>query len=541
MTDALRQINTRAPRTHQSVKDDDTQVRNNAGGFVFKLTPKAQLRRFLILGVDGGTYYQNAPALAKENAKIVFDLAKKDPETLVDEILEVATNNLAPRANPALFALAIAVAPEHNKNVDQRTRAFAALPQVARTATQLFIFLNYAQQFRGWGAGMVKAVSNWYQSKSVESQAYQIVKYRQREGWTHRDVLRQAHPKARNDEENALYHYAVSGELGESVATALAKIDGYEQAKTTPISGIPKLIEEYGLTWEMLPDVALADADVWRAMIDKGMGQTALMRQLPRLTNLEVLKGDYGKRVVKQLKDEDAIRKGRIHPMAVLFALNTYKSGHGFRGSSTWRPVTGVVNALDAAFYSAFKNVEPTGKRHLLALDVSGSMGMYTIANSNLSARDASVAMAMITAAAEDDCEVVGFTAGGGSRYSRYDNAITRLDVSPRRRLDDNIAAVVRLPFGGTDCALPMVYAQKKNLEIDQFVVYTDNETWAGSIKPHQALRDYRKASGIDAKLVVVGMTSTGFSIADPKDAGMMDVVGFDASAPALIADFVRD
>lgn len=38
-------------------------------------------------------------------------------------------------------------------------------------------------------------------------------------------------------------------------------------------------------------------------------------------------------------------------------------------------------------------------------------------------------------------------------------------------------------------------------------------------------------------KLVVVGMVSNGFSIADPDDAGMLDVVGFDAAAPQVIAD----
>jgi 60 kDa SS-A/Ro ribonucleoprotein len=55
-----------------------------------------------------------------------------------------------------------------------------------------------------------------------------------------------------------------------------------------------------------------------------------------------------------------------------------------------------------------------------------------------------------------------------------------------------------------------------------------------------QALRDYRAASGIDARLVIVGMVSNGFSIADPADAGMLDVVGFDTATPQLIADFAR-
>jgi 60 kDa SS-A/Ro ribonucleoprotein len=33
-------------------------------------------------------------------------------------------------------------------------------------------------------------------------------------------------------------------------------------------------------------------------------------------------------------------------------------------------------------------------------------------------------------------------------------------------------------------------------------------------------------------------MASNGFSIADPSDPGMLDVVGFDASAPQVMADF---
>ena len=84
------------------------------------------------------------------------------------------------------------------------------------------------------------------------------------------------------------------------------------------------------------------------------------------------------------------------------------------------------------------------------------------------------------------------------------------------------------------------MYATEHGLEVDTFVVYTDNETWAGNIHPHQALVEYRQRTGIDAKLVVVGMTATGFSIADPEDAGMLDVVGFDAAVPSLITEFAR-
>ena len=53
-------------------------------------------------------------------------------------------------------------------------------------------------------------------------------------------------------------------------------------------------------------------------------------------------------------------------------------------------------------------------------------------------------------------------------------------------------------------------------------------------------LHKYRRVMGIDAKLVVIGMTSNGFTIADPKDAGMLDIVGFDSTIPSLLSMFVR-
>lgn len=92
--------------------------------------------------------------------------------------------------------------------------------------------------------------------------------------------------------------------------------------------------------------------------------------------------------------------------------------------------------------------------------------------------------------------------------------------------------------MGSTDCAQPMIHAKKKNLKVDVFIVYTDNETWAGKIHPSKALQDYRKAMGIDARLVVCAMAANKFTLADPEDAGMLDIAGFDSAAPEIIRTF---
>lgn len=92
--------------------------------------------------------------------------------------------------------------------------------------------------------------------------------------------------------------------------------------------------------------------------------------------------------------------------------------------------------------------------------------------------------------------------------------------------------------MGGTDCAQPMLYAKAKKLKVDVFIVYTDNETWAGHTHPSKALRQYRDAMGIDARLIVCGMAANEFTLADPDDAGMLDIAGFDSAAPEIIRNF---
>jgi 60 kDa SS-A/Ro ribonucleoprotein len=84
-----------------------------------------------------------------------------------------------------------------------------------------------------------------------------------------------------------------------------------------------------------------------------------------------------------------------------------------------------------------------------------------------------------------------------------------------------------------------MLWATANKIPVDLFCIYTDSETWAGDVHPTQALKEYRQKMGIPAKLVTVGMVGNAFTIADPADAGQMDVVGFDTATPSIISDFV--
>lgn len=532
MVDVLSSVNLR--RTPQSEPARSDQVKNSAGGHVFAVSDETRLRRFLILGTEGGTYYSSAKELTRDNADVLVRLAETKPRLVVDTVLEIDRGNRAPKHNPLLFALAL-VAGVATDPAERRLALDAAL-EVARTGTHLFTFLGYAEQFRGWGRGLRRFAASWYTAKDADALAYQLVKYRQREGWTHRDVLRLAHPSGPTPQHNALYARVAGKEAPSDVVLpdVFQVYEGVTAGRLRPTLGAVS-----GLPWEALPTESLNDASVWRALIQRGMPMTALIRQLPRLTRLGLLTDrELEKRVVLQLTDPAAIKKARIHPVNVLVAQRTYASGASARGDSSWTPNRRVVDALDQAFYAAFGNVEPSGKRTLIALDVSGSMGWGSIAGMPITAREASAAMALVTMATEDEVDVVAFTGGGVFSTSRTGEAITELSISPRQRLDDVIRAVSDLPFGRTDCALPMLWAQARGRKYDAIHIWTDNETWYGRVHPFQALRDYRATTGLNTRLVVAATTATNISIADPTDPGMLDVVGFDSSAPQLIADF---
>jgi 60 kDa SS-A/Ro ribonucleoprotein len=355
---------------------------------------------------------------------------------------------------------------------------------------------------------------------------------------------------------NALYRWVTCRHLDDSIAYGLRTVDrkgvvstykevwgsewpeviiAFEALQQVKGEAATKMLinaHSKVVTWEMIPTEELKHPAVWSALLPN-LPMTATLRNLGRMTANGCLKpmSEDAKIVVDRLTNQEAIKAARIHPVAVLAALGTYSQGHGERGKLEWKPIPQIVDALDHAFYLAFGNVEPTGKRTLLALDVSGSMAWGEIAGiPSLTPARGATAMALVTARTEPNYYTMGFS-------TTFKNlGITAKDtlVSAMKKTSDQ-------NFGGTDCALPMVWAAKEGIEVDTFVIYTDDETWAGDLHPFQALQLYRKKTGIPAKLVVVAMTSNGFTLADPNDAGMLDVVGFDTATPQLISDFSKE
>lgn len=520
------------PQTEAIPGREAEMVRNNAGGVTFELDKWGTLDRFIMIGSEGGNYYVGQKDLTKQSFANTLECIAADGVRAVNRAVEYSTAGRAPKNDPALVVLALAAA---KGSAEVQAAAYDALPKVARTGTHLFTFVSILNDMGKWNAAAKRGLAKWYTARSIDKLAVQMLKYQQRNGWSHRDVLRLAHVKPQNDVQTNLFKYVVKG--GEALAQGDAipqlVVDFEYLKRATTAKEVVRLIEtNKDISWELIPTQFLKDKDVLTALLPT-MGLTAVIRQLGKLTAAGVLDpmSANQKLVVSKLSDIEAIKGQRLHPISILQSLKQYSTGHGEKGSLVWTPNQNIVDSLNDAFYAAFGTLEKTDAGQYIAIDVSGSMSWDTSkvnGSPNLYARDVAACMAMAIARTTSNYFIGAFS-----------GEIQEMKISPSMRLDSVLKEMSKMPAGSTDCSLPMLDAAKKRMSgVDLFTVITDNETYAGRVQPVQALRDYRSAFNKSAKLCVMATSVSNFTIADPKDAGMLDIAGFDSAAPQIIADF---
>lgn len=523
-------------------------VANSAGGYSFAVADWKQFERFLVIGTTCGTYYIGEQQLTRENLEAVQRCIDADGPRAVGLIKEVSLSGKAPKNDPAIFALALACS---SQNDETKQHAFAALNSVCRTFTHLSHFLTFIKQgkLRGFGRGLTRAVARWYNERSVEDLAYQAIKYQSRDGFSQQDAYRLSHPArfvslTSGSARRALYDYIAKGalalddeQLGNDEFKPLRRIAAARSLhQENDVVELAKLIREWNLPMEAVP-TDRRTALIYEAVLESA-GLTWILRNLGNLTMQGVLDSkDNLKFVVKRLTDREQLKKARVHPLAIFQALRTYAGGKGLKGGNTWKALRQIVDALDGAFYASFDYVEPSGKKLLFAVDVSGSMtGALASGMTGVYAFEAAAVMAMAASKVEPDFHLIAFD----HSYNRNAGVYELSDVSHKQRLDDVVKRFRSFGGGGTDCSLPFVYAQQEKLRLDGIVCFTDSETWAGRNHPVTALRQYReKMRRPYTKAINVAMAANRFSILPDKDPLCFECLGFDATIPAVISSLM--
>ena len=523
----LRNVQTPTPQSEPLPGREHEMVRNRDIGYVFPVDEFTRLRRFLLIGSEGGTYYMKERKLTLDNITSAAQCLDSDPDRVLQEVIDASSFSAA-KNDQSLFVLAMA-ASYKDEEVRKKALDYSVMSKVIRQGSHLLQFVSYVDTMRGWGRALRTGISNWYLNRDAAGVAFQTLKYRSRFGWRHRDVLRKVHTITNDPEYKAVFDW-ITREKIDSELSIMDQVKAFEECKTAPEERVIELINQHDLTREMLPTEALRFTSVWHALIPK-MPIIALTRNLGNMTSKGALGpfGDHTEMVVDRLSNPSERDLRRLHPLNALVTLMQYRSGKGSRGNLTWTPITQIVSALDSVFHKTFSHAEPTGKRFYLGVDVSASMNYGYVNVPNMTAMMGAVTMAMAIARREPNHYIAGFS-----------HQLRELNFTAQDSLQYAIDYVKKIPYGSTDCAMPMIDALEKKIPVDCFVILTDYETNVGSIHPCVALENYRKEMGIKSKLITVSMTADDFTIADPLDSLALDVVGFDAGIPNLIKGFVH-
>ncbi len=612
----------RSRRTLTSQKEfitgrEDEQVKNAAGGVSFKMDDFDRLMRFLVLGVEGDTYYTNQKTLVRQNVKSLDRCLQADPRRVVDMVVDVSTNNRAFKQDAGLFVLAAAasykgapassrtsppnpnrflyqenyetalaeyeaskVVPSEEAALEVRQYALANLHRVARTGYALYRFAEFVKAQRGFGRSLRRAFADWLTKKPVDKLAYQSWKYKNRDGWSMRDIMRLAHPMTDDMVRAEIFTYMANPKSGKNPLltrsatedmntrlytqvgkvrkngipglSALAQIEAAEQllhmegSSRTVVAEAVKLITDHRLTHEAIPSHLRKSPEIWEALLND-MPVTAMVRNLGAMTANGLLTpmSASQKKVVNALSNAQKITDSRAHPMQFLIAARQYGIGHGNRGNLTWSPNQKVMDALDGAFYASFGNVPVTGGNILVAVDTSGSMSGSWSHRAIMGIEGwtpvmAAGAMALVTLATEPNSHLIGFD----TRYHE-------IGFTAKNRIDTIVDRLSRHRGGGTNTNLPVQYAWDNKLDVDAIVSYTDDETWAGQAR---FASYYRTTGGGHVtewvtkyadrygpfKFLNCAMIATGTSDVDRKNPMMFELNGMDANTPRIISEYVQ-
>lgn len=589
---------------------EDRMHENHAGGVGFVLSSKDQITNALILGTTTNSFYATKHELTEEFKKLLTDIISAGQGQIIVECLyDIYTNNRAPKLDPLFFCLAVLT--QVTTPLDVRRNAFKLISEL-RTLSHVYSWKTVHKlvcNTKGFGRGIRTALCTFITSHKPMHMAYQITKYRERCGWSFDDLVSCIHIVGKKCVPGiqVVLAYGIHGIDKARICAAtfpdnaaaqavLAYLDAVESVRypdADASTAIP-LILTHNLPREVLSTHLLNECSVWHALLLSPEGFikmpiTALIRNLAKMTSIglfDALNGiEIASKIVAHLCNITVLKRGYIHPVALLSAHYVYASGHGIKGSLSWTPQPLILAGLMSAYYVAFGTVEPTNKRIMWCQDISGSMSSASSAIPLLTAMHSGLAMMMACARSEPLENLTFFTFSYTNdeyeeRYGhRYDYNLDRVMTAPigtnKWGRDIKVTSLMELPevtkicnectMGSTDCSLPMVRAEEELLTglqafrienpdactedyiekghtsgiYDCFIIHTDNETYAGKEQPQIVLERYRKLVNRDVKLIVIAATPGADTIGDPHDPSVLNIAGFDLNAPKLIRSHI--
>lgn len=350
------------------LKKNANVVTNHEGAKAYKLTPEMELYSAVVTAGLSDNFYEKAgDRLAR-----IQDLMLKNDAEFIAKLAVYARTNMYMRSVPMVLAVELAKLTSGN---DLVSKTVNGVVQRADEITELLAYYQLANKREG--TKKLNKLSKQVQKGLAEAfnrfDEYQFSKYDREGDVKLRDALFLVHPKAKNEEQQAVFNKIAAKDL------AVA----YTWETELSALGQQKFADE--------KEKAAAFRAKWEELIDSGkLGYMATMRNLRNIMEAGV-SWNHMKKVCDYIANERAVANSKQLPFRFLAA---YREVKDMKQDS----VSMVLNALEDAVVMSVKNIRgfDGSTSVLVACDVSGSMQKPVSAKSKVLLYDIGLMLGML-------------------------------------------------------------------------------------------------------------------------------------------------
>lgn len=506
---------------------------NQAGGAAYSLTARTKLANIAATNCFNGTYYASSDGNLKVAKEAVKELMNSKDAEFIAKTAVYSAEKAHMKDMPA-FLLASLVANGHHELFHK---------VFGRTITSGKMLRNFVQIGRSGEAGRVlnmsssairAEVSGWFQAQAP----HYLLNASVGNSPTLRDIIKMSRPRLKTKERKALVGYLMTGKTEHSYTRNKEAVDGYS------FGDLPEIVCEYerfksstdpGRSEEIpnvdfrLLDSILSPSELESMWMQKAVDSswTFTRMNLNNFLKYGVFNHkDLVDRVSEKLKDRSAIAKAKAYPYQLFMTYMAIQSEMPAK----------IKNSLGLAVEIALENVPFFAGNTVVAVDVSGSMHSPVTGHR----RGASTNMRCV--------DVAGLFASAVLRRNPetivlpFDTSAYSAEINPMDSVFTNAKRLAEYGGGGTNCSLPMSLINHRSLHVDQFIYFSDNESWVdlssrggtGVSEEWEKLKRRCK----NAKLICVDLTpNTTSQINSRKD--VLQIGGFGDQVFDVIGSFL--
>lgn len=341
---------------------------NHEGAKAYIMTPELELYTAVVTTGLNDTFYESGNERLERIKKL---MAKCSPE-FVAKLAVYARTEMHLRSVPLVICVELA---KYASGTDTVSRTVSNVIQRADEITELLAYYQMANARTG--TKKLNRLSKQVQKGLVASfnkfDEYQFAKYNRATEVKLRDALFLVHPKAKDENQQALFNKIATDTLAvpytwetELSATGRQKFANAEEKR-----------KAVAATWEGL-------------VLSRKLGYMAMMRNLRNILEAGV-SSECIEAVCEYLSNEKAVAGSRQLPFRFLSAYRELK------GVNT-RYTSAVLTALEDAVMHSARNIKGFGftTTVVIACDVSGSMQQHISKNSKVQLYDIGLMLGML-------------------------------------------------------------------------------------------------------------------------------------------------